>query len=229
MIMEEVILTTKDGIQLYADYYQGPRPDAPGVVLLHMMPATKESWADFAPKLQLAGFQALAIDFRGHGKSTTKDGETINYKNFNDQEHQQKIHDIEEAVRFLINKNNPAPKMLFFVGASIGANLSLQYMAEHTRIKGGVLLSPGLNYRGIKTSLSAEKIADDQSIFLIASENDDNYSADTAKKILETLNCKKQIKILQDAGHGTDMFKTYPELMDEIINWLKIFIINSNL
>lgn len=219
--MEEILLTTKDGVQLYADYYKGSKSDTPGVILLHMMPATKESWTNFALKLQLVGFQVLAIDFRGHGKSTIKDGETIDYKNFNDQEHRQKIHDIEEATRFLINKNNPAPKMLFFVGASIGANLSLQYMAEHTRIKGGVLLSPGLNYRGVETTLWAKKIADDQSIFLIASENDDDYSADTSKKLMDILNCKKQIKILQNAGHGTNIFESHPEIMDETINWLK--------
>lgn len=218
---EEILLTTKDGFQISADYYEGPRSDCPGIVLLHMMPATKESWRVFALKLQNAGFQALAIDFRGHGKSIVKNGEILNYENFDNAEHQQKIHDIEEAIRFLINKNNPAPKMLFFVGASIGANLALQYMSEHTRIKGGALLSPGLNYRGVQTEQSIKRIASDQLIFFIAGGDNDKYSTETIKKLYDVATCKKQLKIVENGGHGTDILSADPGLMDEIIEWMK--------
>lgn len=221
---EEIILTTKDGVRIYADYYKGQKPDSPGVVLLHMMPATKESWQNFALKLQEEGFQALAIDFRGHGKSTTKDSEFFYYKKFDDNQHQQKIHDAEEAVRFLINKNNPAPKMLFFVGASIGANIALRYMSEHTRIKGGALLSPGLDYRGIQTERFIKKIADDQSLFLVAGGDNDEYSTETIKKLYDMTTCKKQLKIVKNGGHGTDIFSADPGLMNEIIEWIKNII-----
>lgn len=218
---QEIILTTEDGVQIRADYYRGQKSNSPGVALLHMMPATKESWRDFALKLQQAGFQALAIDFRGHGKSTIKDGEILNYKNFNDKEHQQKIHDIEEAIEFLINKNGPAPKMLFFVGASIGANLALQYMSEHLMIKGSVLLSPGLDYRGTRTEPLTKKIADNQSLFLIAGGVGDEYSTETVEKLYKMATCKKQLKIVKNGGHGTDIFSADPKLMDEIIEWIK--------
>lgn len=218
---EEIILTTKDGVRIYADYYKGQRPDSLGVVLLHMMPATKESWKNFALKLQKAGFQALAIDFRGHGESTGKDGETLDYKKFNNSQHQQKIHDAEEAARFLISKNNPAPKMMFFAGASIGANIALQYMSEHTIIKGGVLLSPGLDYRGVQTEQFIKKIANDQSLFLAAGGEGDEYSTETIKKLYDMATCKKQMKIVKNGGHGTDLFSTDPRLMNEIIEWLK--------
>lgn len=217
---EEIIITTKDNVRIYADYYKEQKPDSPGVVLLHMMPATKESWRDFGLKLQQAGFQALAIDFRGHGKSTVKNGEILDYKNFNDKEHQQKIHDVEEAIRFLTNKNNPA-SILFFVGASIGANIALQYMSEHARIRGGVLLSPGLDYRGVRTEPLIKKIANDQSLFLAAGGDNDIYSTETIEKLYEMATCKKQLKIVKNGGHGTDLFIAEPELMDEIIKWLK--------
>lgn len=223
---EEIILTTKDGVQIYADYYKGQKSDSPGVALLHMMPATKESWRDFASKLQEAGFQALAIDFRGHGKSTRKNNEVLDYKIFSDNEHGQKIHDAEEAIRFLINRNNPAPKILFFAGASIGANIALQYMSEHTRIKGGALLSPGLDYRGVQTDKSIKKIANDQSLFLVAGGESDEYSTETIKKLYDMATCKKQLKIVENGGHGTDLFIAEPMLMEEIIDWLKTISLN---
>lgn len=220
-MVEEIILTTKDGIRIYADYYKGQKPDSPGVVLLHMMPANKESWRDFALKLQAAGFQALAIDFRGHGKSTVKNGKVLDYRKFDDNQHQQKINDMEEAVRFLINKNNPAPKMLFFAGASIGANLALQYMSQHSRIKGGALLSPGFNYRGVETEQFIKKIADDQSLFFIAGGDNDEYSTETVKKLYEIATCKKKLKIVENGGHGTDLFIAEPALMEEVIEWMR--------
>lgn len=216
--MEEIILTTSDGVQIHADYYKGDKSDAPAVLLLHMMPATKESWREFAKKLQRAGFQALAIDFRGHGKSVFKDNQSLNYKTFTDTEHRQKIHDIETAVDFLIKERTPPS--IFLIGASIGANLTAQYMAQHTRIKGGALLSPGLNYHGVASDISIAKLGKDQMIYIVASK-DDAYSAESAQKLYDIAKINKKIKILDSAGHGTNMFAANPELMDEIINWLK--------
>lgn len=216
--MEEIILTTQDGVQIYADYYRGAIPNAPAVLLLHMMPATKKSWREFAGKLQSAGFRVLAIDFRGHGKSAFKNNHLMNYRNFTDTEHQQKIHDIEVAVKFLIDIKNPSS--IFSVGASIGANLTAQYMAQHTRVRAGVLLSPGLDYHGVKPESFIEKLDEDQAIYIAASE-DDKYSADSAKKLYNLAKINKKLKILPSGGHGTDIFTANPELMEEIIGWLK--------
>lgn len=218
--MEEIILTTSDGVQLYGDYYPAQKPNAPAVLLLHMMPATKDSWREFAEKLQKEGFQALAIDFRGHGKSTQKNGQTINYKDFNDTQQQEKIIDVETAVKFFTDKNIPLEK-ISLVGASIGANLAIQYMSEHHEIIAGTALSPGLDYKGIKTEEPVKKLTSAQEIFLAASEGDDDYSAQTAEKLYKITGADKKLELLKNAGHGTDMFKTNPELMDEIIEWLK--------
>ncbi|KKQ40019.1 MAG: hypothetical protein US71_C0016G0003 [Parcubacteria group bacterium GW2011_GWD2_38_12] len=216
--MEEITLTTQDDVRLYADYYKSSTLNAPAVLLLHMMPETKESWREFAKKLREVGFQVLAIDFRGHGKSVFKNNHLMNYKNFTDTQHQQKIHDIEIAVKFLIDEKGPSS--IFLVGASIGANLAIQYMANHTRIIAGAILSPGLDYRGVKPELFIKNLDEDQAIYLAASE-DDKYSADSAKELYNLAKTAKKLKLLRNAGHGTDMFNANPDLMDEIIDWLR--------
>lgn len=224
--MEEITLTTQDGVQLYADYYKGPTPNAPAVLLLHMMPATKESWREFATKLNEEGFRVLAIDFRGHGKSVFKNNHSINYRNFTSAEHQQKIHDIEEAIRFLVA--NKQPKAIFLIGASIGANLALQYMSQHSRIKAAVLLSPGINYHGVETEPAAKKLANDQRVFLAAGGDSDTYSTESAEKLYDLIKTEKKLKIVDNGGHGTDIFASEPSLMKEIIAWLeKIYIIEE--
>jgi pimeloyl-ACP methyl ester carboxylesterase len=61
-----VSFPTEDGGLVYADLYgSGDR----GVVLVHGGRFNKESWSDQAHTLAAAGFQVLAIDLRGYGKS----------------------------------------------------------------------------------------------------------------------------------------------------------------
>src|SRR6266852_9008900 len=63
---EHVSFPSQDGGVVYADLYvAGER----GVVLAHGGQFNKESWAKQAQTLVTAGFQVLAIDFRGYGKS----------------------------------------------------------------------------------------------------------------------------------------------------------------
>ena len=57
---------TEDGGVIFADIYgNGDR----AVVLAHGGRFNKESWAKQAQALEAAGFQVLALDFRGYGKS----------------------------------------------------------------------------------------------------------------------------------------------------------------
>ena len=61
-----VFFPTQDGGIVFADLYgTGER----GVVLAHGGQFNKESWAKQAQTLVTAGFQVLAVDFRGYGKS----------------------------------------------------------------------------------------------------------------------------------------------------------------
>ena len=63
---KEISFPTADGAVIYADLYgNGDK----GVVLAHGGQFNKESWAPQAKILVTAGYQVLAIDFRGYGKS----------------------------------------------------------------------------------------------------------------------------------------------------------------
>ncbi|MCH8741585.1 alpha/beta fold hydrolase [Patescibacteria group bacterium] len=219
MKKERITFNTTDGIIIVGNFFAGPSPDISTVLLLHMMPAVKESWGEFAEKLVEAGFQALAIDLRGHGESTSaSDGRQLNFNRFGDKEHQDSILDVEMAREWL-KKRGVSGKNIFIGGASIGANLALQYLAEHPEVQAAFLLSPGLDYHGIKTNLLMEKLTEKQQVFLSAAK-DDAYSAQTVSSLNEIGKSLKVLKLYDSGGHGTNMFATHPELMEEIINWL---------
>lgn len=212
--MQTEHLLTKDGVQIFGDYYAATGTS--GIVLLHMMPADRMSWHGLAIKLQVAGFHVLAIDLRGHGQSA---GGPNGYQTFSDTQHQQSLFDVEAAVEFLRAKG---VQKLYMGGASIGANLALQYAALHKEVIAVVLLSPGLDYHGIHADIWMNSFKPDQAALLIASD-DDVYSFTSVKALYERSSGLKtrEVKLLTDAGHGTRMFNKNPEMMDEIVDWLK--------
>ncbi|MEK7576029.1 MAG: alpha/beta fold hydrolase [Patescibacteria group bacterium] len=217
-MLKKINLITSDGVKISGNFYKTDKADAPAVILLHMMPAIKDSWNNFAKKLNIAGFQCLAIDLRGHGESG---GGPQGFQNFSDEDHQKSIYDTEGAVKFFIDKNIPMGK-ISLSGASIGANLALQFQAENPDIKASVLLSPGLNYKGIETEQMTKKLKKDQSIFLVAGGNNDEYSTETVQKLSNIIFSEnKEIMIFKNSGHGTMIFREDPAIMDKIIDWLK--------
>lgn len=217
-MLKKINLTTSDGVRISGNFYKTEKTDAPVIILLHMMPATKDSWNNFAKKLNIAGFQCLAIDLRGHGESS---GGPQGFQNFTDENYQKSIYDVECAIKFFLSKNVSIEK-IFLVGASIGANLALQFQAENPKIKASILLSPGLNYKGIETEQMARKLKKDQSIFLIAGGNNDEYSTETVQKLSNIISSEnKEVMIFKNSGHGTMIFKEDPAIMDKIIDWLK--------
>lgn len=229
MECEYIQLKTKDGVELYGTYVRVEKDDAPAIVLLHMMPATKESWEGFQEMLADSGFQSLAIDLRGHGESVFRNGQPIDYRQFSDVQQQEKVYDAEAATGFFIARGIPF-ELLCFVGASIGANLALQEQARHPEIKASVLLSPGFDYRGIVTEPLARAIREEQSVFLAGAKEDmqqpEDSCADMAQVLFDALVSKnKKIAIFEGAGHGTGLFAKHPGLEHEIIAWLtKIYL-----
>lgn len=214
-MLERITFSTSDGVKIVGDY--AGETSQPAVLLLHMMPATRESWRAFSEKLNAVGFQTLAIDLLGHGESS---GGPKGYKAFSDAEHQMSINDVTASVDFLRGKT---PTKIFIAGASIGANLALQFAAEHTDdIEGAVLLSPGLDYRGLRTEPYVSRLREGQRVYFAASR-DDPYSADTVDALFvkTPVGVKKEIKIFEKAGHGTTMFDGEPSLMNDIVAWFQ--------
>ncbi|MCL5004333.1 MAG: dienelactone hydrolase family protein [Patescibacteria group bacterium] len=216
--MEKIFLTTDDSIKIAADLYPVEKPIG-WLILTHMMPATKESFNDFAMEAQKNGYESVAIDLRGHGESNS--GPEGFFK-FSNEEHQKSILDLKAAVDYLIKERNATPDKISFIGASIGANLSLQHIAENPEYKTAILLSPGLNYRGLKTEPLIKKLQPKQKILFVSAE-DDGPNAEENRLLFEAVPDKinKQIKIYETGGHGTDILKNQPELKNLIFEFLK--------
>ena len=108
----------------------------------------------------------------------------------------------------------------------IGANLSLQYISEHSEFKTAILLSPGLDYRGVKTEPLAKNLKAGQKVFFVSAKDDfrsgGNDNAEENQKLYGSISAGagKKIQIYANGGHGTDILGTQPELANSIKDFI---------
>ena len=220
---ETIELTASDSVKLKADWYRGDLTVTQGkpkwFVFIHMMPATKESWQAVATRAQEKGYASLAVDLRGHGQS---EGGPDGYKNFTDAQHQQSRLDLQAAVDYVLGQG-AAPDKIVLVGASFGANLVLEYGVNHPQFTRLILLSPGLNYRGIETEPLVQKLQRGQRIWLVAADDDnDGLNSQWAKQLFELIDADKIEKrgvTFKVAGHGSDILKAVPEMLVKVVSF----------
>ncbi|PIQ67812.1 hypothetical protein CO173_04025 [Candidatus Uhrbacteria bacterium CG_4_9_14_3_um_filter_41_35] len=210
--METLTLTTEDGAKISGVFY--PASGERYALLLHMMPATKESWLSFIDGLNALGINALAIDLRGHGESS---GGPSGYLEFTDTQHQSTVFDVRSAWFYLASKGALADRTVV-VGASIGANLAIEHLAEHETIKACVALSPGLNYHGIQADINIVHLAEDQRVLLVASDEDE-YSAKSIDQLHQLSPANTEKIEVKGLGHGTVMLRS-SWLFDQILKWI---------
>ncbi|MBW2969691.1 alpha/beta fold hydrolase [Candidatus Woesearchaeota archaeon] len=197
--------TTQDGQTISYQLYEGT-PGGPAVILLHMLRRTRADWDSVAKWLQKNGFTVIAYDARGHGQSTG------DWQTFKEEDFQKMTNDIT-AIKSVLESKGTDVKRIAIIGASIGANTAYNYAVQDPDIKTVILLSPGLDYRGVTIDTTRLNRP-----FLVVASNDDTESAKAAEEFKK--NKQATIKMYEDAGHGTNMFQKN-DLAPTILNWIR--------
>ena len=202
-----MMISAADGLVLRGTLYGAAVRPAPGVLLVHMRSRDRTSWEPLATRLQAAGYAVLAIDLRGYGETGGAADWSLAQA------------DVRAALAQLAGLPGINAGQLVVIGASIGANLGLNACADQPGCTAVVLLSPGLDYRGI-TAADALARMGARPVLIAASENDDNNPADSVT-LDGMAGGDHQLVIYPAAGHGTDMFAAQPDLIDLIAEWLR--------
>ena len=72
-----VSFVASDKVTIFADYYGGPDPGRPLILLFHQAGSNRTEYAPIAPMLTSLGFDALAIDQRSGGSLWGHANETV--------------------------------------------------------------------------------------------------------------------------------------------------------
>ena len=216
----DVSITTADGVSLAATLYPAGA-GAPGLVLVHALGSTRQAWDHFAQKAQQAGYSVIAFDMRGHGQSITQNGSEIAYRKFKTKDWLGALNDIDAARTFLINSGADA-KNTVIVGASIGANLALNYAVKHIDVPAIVMISPGLDYKGVTTRAKLVELGE-RPVLLMTSTGD-SYSAASCSTLKGYAPGYCELREYAGTAHGTDLLDTSPTALEQIFVWLKPII-----
>ena len=138
-VSQRVTVRTDDGLQLAATFYEASARPAPAVIYVHQLQKARKDWDAVASQLAAEGVAGLAIDLRGHGESP---GSPQDYPGI--------VQDVRAARRFLATRPEVTPSRIGIAGASIGATLSAIVAGEDAAVVSLALLSPAMDYRGLR-------------------------------------------------------------------------------
>ena len=196
-----------DKVEIVGTFYESAKSNSPAVLMLHQWQSDRNSYDEFAKRLQKNGIGVLAIDGRGFGESVkTIDDKTIEPSRTNETVEAMKA-DVENAFDFLAKQDNVDAERIGIVGASYGSSLALIYAAENPKVKAVALLSPGLNYFDNMPTTPAIKKYGDRPLLLVAAEDDKESAAAVRKLKSAVKNEKYEDKIFEKGGHGTGIFE----------------------
>ena len=204
---QRVTLRTDDGVQLAATWHEPDARQGPAVILVHMLLKSRRDWDALASRLSSAGIGALTFDLRGHGDSqgTAQDLGVM-------------LQDLRAAKRFLVGRSDVNQGRIGVAGASLGATLAAMLAADDPTIRSLALLSPSLDYRGIRIEPAMRKVGSRP--VLLAASAEDAYALRSARELQKDATAR-ELQVLTSAGHGTTMLTRSPELVSSLVDWFR--------
>jgi len=231
-----VDIKSADGTPLKATYFSAGKP-GPGVILFHQNNRTRTSWDDVAHQLAAAGINTLTLDSRGHGES----GGTRAY--FKEKWEA----DDEAAFQFLISQPGVQPDVIGVAGpGSDGVIHAVETAGVHPNDVKSLVLMSGETFRpGIEFLHEASQLPE---LFVVA--DTDEYPPTVEAMLWMYARASSPMRKLihysaaQDApwlwyetsdpnkvpatgSHGTDLFKTHPDLPGIIVQWFITTLIKT--
>lgn len=213
----QISFFTADKVKEQASLYQAK--DAKGIVLLlPMLGRNRQDWQPLIQPLVDKGFSIVSVDLRGQGQSTSNAaGSSIDYRKFQDSDWQKLPDDVAQIIKELAPYIEKPDSPVLIVGASIGANTAALVAASVPQVKSVVLLSPGLDYHGLKPAGAIKAF---KGPTLIVASKDDSYSFSSSRDFADSAPGRIDRKSFEKSGHGTQMFARQPKLAEQIADWL---------
>jgi alpha-beta hydrolase superfamily lysophospholipase len=216
-----VSCTSEDGVILKGTLFRPKGSAKGGWILLHGLGSMKEEWMPLVNPLVQGGQAVLLMDLRGHGQSMHhEDGNPVDYKQFNTigpgSPWNAMIGDLKPEVALMKKQAHLDGKRIAVGGASLGANVALNYAADHPEVPALILLSPGLQYAGINAEAAFRQYAP-RPVFMAASPGD-QYAYGTVQYLARTRGDPAlRVASGEGAAHGVQMFNAV--FLKKLADW----------
>ncbi len=214
--VQTVLVASTQGWELPGELRTPSESNGKSILLLHQLRRDRHTFDALANDLSERGFTVLAVDARGHGKSTQngKAGKSWELFDENAGEFLGLIDDAQRALDFL--RAATPTNNIIVAGSSVGGNCAVLLAAKPAnKVSGILLLSAGFNYKKVDCRAAVEKV---KCPAFIAASAEDSYAHHCCQKMSETIPDSVFVD-LKDAGHGTDMLR-YEGLHAKLVEWL---------
>ena len=215
-VTRDMAITTPDGFKLQGTLTlpetsaKTKRKKLPVVILAHQFRSDRDGWAPLAEKLQAKGIATLALDLRGHGKSTQKGDATVAVtENFEESAKTVGFDripdDLALAAAWVRKQPGIRPHRVALAGASVGAN-SVLLAAPKIHPVAILALSPGGNPEGLAKAATRAHAA------TMA------FGSDGEKYVIDALAALKPVpgvhnRVFEGTDHGFAFLKDHVDVM----------------
>lgn len=149
------------------------------------------------------------FDLRGHGASVDRGKVKLDYQTMTESDFIKYPQDISGALK--------GKTGLTVIGASVGANTAAMLTEQMSGIDQLVLLSPGMNYRGLEP---ADAIMTFKGKILLVASSGDEYSYNSVREMASLNPDHCTLMIFEGDAHGTDIINDNPAAMRALVDWL---------
>jgi dienelactone hydrolase len=202
-----VSFRTNDGRVVAGIFTDAPQRPAPAGVLVPMLGRSREDWQSVAQRLADLNIASLAIDLPG--SSLPADAAALAGWQA----------DLRAAIDHLSSRPDVRPGSLGVAGASLGANLAALAAAGDSRIRSLALVSPSLDYRGVRIEPPMRQYAARPAL-LIASLRDP-LAARTVRELTKESPGPREARWAETAAHGTLLLAREPDLVRALAEWFQ--------
>jgi pimeloyl-ACP methyl ester carboxylesterase len=206
-------------LTIIGTYYPAPATGSSAVILIHGLGRNRGDWNDLAKYLQKEGISALSVDLRGHGESIGEDG--LGWRAFTEPDYKILLADLNAVLSFAGRNFNVKPGRTGLIGQGLGANLVMQLAERNPQVAGVVLLSPALDYKGVK--LTAAKYQ--KSIYIICSHFE-KLAVEADEYLKSNFKGKLKSDVYDYGGTIISMFRQKFTLPANISVWFKQLFAN---
>lgn len=203
-----VPLRLADGRMLTGLWMEAQSRPAAAVVLVPMLGRSRDEWQIVGQRLAEANINALAVDLPAAALPQNQD-ELTRWNAV-----------VTAAVAYLTaHPSDVRAGAIGVAGASLGANLAAVAAANDMRISSLALVSPSLDYRGVRIE-SAMAAYGARPALLMASVQDP-YSARSVRTLAQGAPGVREVRWSGAAAHGTVLLSRDPELGVALVEWFQ--------
>lgn len=208
---DDVSIRTDDGVTLAGVWNPAPQP-AGAVLLLHSYLRTHADWDAVASRLHDGGLNVLQIDLRGHGRSGGVG--TDQFQMF--------PRDVKAALTWLKAQPTVLPGKIGIGGLNLGATLAVIGAGMEPAVRAIVLISPAMEFRGLKCDAAMRAFANRSGAALLAAGSLDPYGARSARQLADIEPGLRDLQLLDaTAANGRKLLQEQPDLVTALVDWFR--------